>query len=55
VKDSVCVRTEETEEENGQGEQEQATNLSAAFGLERLRWGLVCDGGGRCVVSDAVL
>jgi ferredoxin len=55
MEDSVCVGAEKTKEEDGQGEQEQAANLSAAFGLQGLRWRLVCDGGGRCVGSDAVL
>jgi hypothetical protein len=32
----VYVGTEKTKEEDDQGEQEQAANLSAAFGLERL-------------------
>ena len=49
------VGSEESKEEDGQSEEEQAANLSAAFGLERLQWGLMCDGGGRCVVADAVL
>jgi hypothetical protein len=55
MEDGVCVGSEQSEEEDDQGEQEQAANLSAAFGLEGLRWGSVCDGGSRCVVSDSVL
>jgi hypothetical protein len=55
MEDGVCVGSEECEEEDGESQEEQAANLSAAFGLERLRWGLMCDGGGRCIVSDAVL
>jgi hypothetical protein len=48
MEDSVGVGSEESKEEDGQSEQEQAANLSAAFGLERLQWGLMFDGGGRC-------
>jgi hypothetical protein len=55
MEDSACVSSEKTKEEDGEGEQEQAANLSAAFCLEGLRWGLVCDGRGQCVVSDDVL
>jgi hypothetical protein len=49
MEDGVCVGSEESKEQDGKREQEQAANLSAAFGLERLRWGLMCDGGGRSV------
>ena len=45
MEDSVGVGSEETKEEDGESEQQQAANLSAAFGLERLRWGWICDGG----------
>jgi hypothetical protein len=55
MEDSACVSSEKTKEEDGKSEEEQAANLSAAFGLEGLQWGLVCDGGSRCVVSDDVL
>jgi hypothetical protein len=53
MEDGVGVGSEESKEEDGQSEQKQAANLSAAFGPEGLRWGLMCDGGGRCVASDA--
>ncbi len=45
MEDSACVSSEKTEEEDGKSEQEQAANLSAAFDLEGLRWGWICDGG----------
>jgi hypothetical protein len=54
MEDGACVGSEKSKEKDGKGKQEQAANLSAAFGLERLRWGVVCDGGSRCVVSDAL-
>jgi hypothetical protein len=55
MEDSVGVGSEESKEEDGQGEQEQTANLPTAFGMEGLRWGLVCDGVSRCVVSESVL
>ena len=55
MEDGACVSSEESKQEDGQGKQEQTANLSAAFGLEGHRWGVVCDGGCRCVVSDSVL
>jgi hypothetical protein len=55
MEDSACVSSEESKQEDGESKQEQTANLSAAFGLEGLQWGLVCDGGSRCVVSDDVL
>ncbi|MBB5326971.1 hypothetical protein HDF14_000565 [Edaphobacter lichenicola] len=33
MEDSVCVGSEESKEEDGQSEEEQAANLAAAFGL----------------------